>query len=153
MVIDHIGLLHHSLPGTWKDFEDVCKRIRAFSNQYEADADVEVLLEFVRFNFMAKAPSSLVIAAYDEEGLVCGHLLAIAEVWFGRRVVTVVQVQSDEPLNPAVWEQSEEALNAFSRYHQAVLIQIAARSKAAARLFSRHGFVEKAVLMKRNVDV
>lgn len=147
-----IKLIHHTLPGAWGLVEDYFARVDAFCTKYDSDINTPALLEYLRMSFISQKPTALMIGQFDESGKMTGHLLALAERWFGRPVVTVVQIESEAPVGKDIWQQAETALKLFCYAHDAELVQITARNKAVARLFRRHGFSEKAVLMKRPVE-
>ena len=127
-------------------------RVRAFCAAYSSDINPEYLNQWIRMSFISSGPTALVLAAVDDDGIVVGHLVALAEKYFGSNVVSVLQIESDERITPEMWRQGEFALDAFAKYSQATHIQIAARNRAAARLFARRGFVEGRVMMRRPVE-
>lgn len=149
-----IKLLHSSQKETWALVPKVEDRIRAFVAAYASDMNPEYLIQWLRMSFISNGPTSLTLAGVDEDGVVVGHAVALAEKWFGTNVVTLVQLEVDPGtrLTAEDWAQGEKALAAFAAYTHATHIQIAARNKAAARLFARHGFREGRVLMRRAVE-
>ena len=146
-----VKLLHSSQPDSWKYVPILEARIRAFINEYSSDVNADYLIQWLRMSFISNGPTALMLVAVDDDGIVTGHLVALAEQWFGKPVVSIIQLESDEPLTPDVVAQGEHAIRAFAIYSKAEHVQIAARNKAAARLFARRGFVEGRVLMKRPV--
>jgi hypothetical protein len=132
-------------------FED---RVRAFCKDYETGMDPNWLVQFFRMSFVSSGPTSLVLLALDQDGLVVGHCFVIAEMFAGHPVITITQLQVDHGtyLTQEEWAAAEAAVMAFAAYHKAETVNIAARSRAAARLFRRRGFTGEWVLMKRSVS-
>jgi hypothetical protein len=146
-----IKLLHSSLRDSWPLFPVFMDRIKAFSEAYESDMDYPLFAEYLHMSFIAQKPTALMIAEMEDDKVV-GHMVAIAERWFGTPCVTVVQIQSDKAVSEQVWTEAQSALQFFAVAHDAKFIQIAARNPALARLFGRRGFKEGRILMKRPVE-
>lgn len=150
-----VALIHGSQRSAWGYVPIVEGRVRAFCKEYASDMDADYLVQFLRMSFVSSGPTSLVLAALDPDGVVVGHCIAIAEEWFGKRVVTLVQLEVDRGtiLTKEEWATAENAFLAFAHYHKAENITVAARNPAAARLFTRRGFQGERILMKRPVPV
>lgn len=153
-MIKEVTVVHSSLRYTWKLFPEVASRIAAFSERYESRMDREQFENYLRLCFVSQKPTALMLAGLDEDGIVVGHTVAIAEQWFGTPVCTIVQLEVDkgEKLTRAVWEQSEGLIRLFCKAHKIETIQIAARNEAVARLFGRQGFVRDRILMHWPLD-
>lgn len=154
-MISEVVALNHSDRATWKHFPDFLHRLEGFCRFLESSVNVPALTKFCEWSFVADEPTALMLVGLDEDGFVCGHLLAIAELWFGTKVVTVVQIEVDKgTIFPEPWRYvGSEMLTEFANKHQATIIQIAARNRAVARLFQRqYGFKEDRILMKRPVE-
>lgn len=147
-------LLHSSQKDTWKYVPVVEDRIKAFCKEYSSDVNPDFLIQFLRMSFISSGPTSLMLAGVDEDGIVVAHCIVLAEKWFGTNVVTMAQLEVDRGtiLTEDDWKRGEVAIEAFAQFHGAQQIQVAARNKAAARLFSRRGFGEGRVLMKKPVE-
>jgi hypothetical protein len=102
-------------------------------------------------SFIAPEPTALLLLALDEDGYCFGHCLCLSEKWFGLPAVTVVQLQVDDGYTAPkeLWKEGAEQVVYFSWQHQAIFMQAATRSKAAARLFSRWGFKQDKYLLRR----
>jgi hypothetical protein len=105
-------------------------------------------------SLVSSGPTSLALAALDEDDIMVGHCLVIAEMFAGHPVITITQLEIDPGtrLTAEEWVLAEKAVMSFAAYHKAETVNIAARSRAAARLFRRRGFSGEWVLMKRAVQ-
>ncbi len=145
---------HGSVRDAWAKtpaFED---RVRAFATEFETGTDPAFVIQHLRMSFVSSGPTSLVLLYVDDDEIIVGHVVCLAEMWFGKPVVSIMQLQVDPGtrLTAEEWKVAEDAVVAFAKFHKAETIQIAARSRAAARLFRRRGFSGEWVLMKRAVE-
>lgn len=151
-MVKNLVIVHSSIPGAWKIFPEVVDRIKFFCAEHDSDMDVNAFEDYLKLSFISPMPTTLLIAAFNESGELCGHLVALAERWFNVPVVTVVQVKSDERLPKDKWDEAYDSLKLFATYHKAKFIQLAARNRAVARLFGMRGFTETRILMKQPVE-
>ena len=147
-----VVLLHHTVPESWKHFPEYLRRVRAFCAEFDSDMNVQMLEDYLRASFIAPKPPALMIVGVDDDGIVFGHTLAIAETWFGHPTVTVVQLQSDMRIPKDIWDRCRTSVELFAQAHHAKFIQLAARSKALVRLYRKHGFTEERTIMRMPFD-
>lgn len=149
-----VQLVHSSQKDTWKYVPEIEARIKTFCHEYESSMNPDFLNQWLRMSFISSGPTAMVLVGLDEDECIVGHCVSLAEKWFGTNVISVVQLSVDPGtvLTKDEWAKGEMALAAFAQYHQATQIRVAARSRAAARLFTRRGFKEDKVLMTRPVE-
>lgn len=148
-------ILHASDTDSWPLFPKAIQRIRTFCNLYDSDVNQYILVEYLKLSFVSPQPTAFVMVAVDDnDGYVWGHLLCISEKWFGDPSVTIVQMEKDKAyrLSKSDWLEGWKALKTFCWFHHAKYLQVAARSRAAARLFVKQGFSEKRILLRMNVE-
>lgn len=145
-------LIHGSQKEAWKLYPEVIKRIRDFCVIYDSMIDVASFDEFLRMSFVSAKPTALIVAGLDDDGFVCGHLVAVSERWFNKPVVTILQLEADDRISPAVWQEVLQSLKLFAAAHGAEQFQLAARNEAVARLFRRYGFKNDKILMRMPVE-
>lgn len=147
-----VEILHHKNRGSWQYFPAFLDRVRAFVNTYDSDMKLDLLEQVMRMSFVSDVPTMLMFVGLDDDGIVFGHCLAMNENWMGNPVTTVVQLEADQIVPQEVWADGMQAIRTFSAFHRATYIQLAARSRAVARLFRKYGFEETRVLMRQPVE-
>lgn len=152
MVTVHV--LNHRDRDSWRYFPEYQKRVKTFATAYDSDVDPDLLSQYMRMSFVSDQPTCLMMVGLDADDIIVGHALVIAEKWFGNPVITIVQLEMNRGtvLSLNEWAQGKSVIQGFCAMHSAKFIQLAARNRAAARLFSRHGFQETRVIMRLPVE-
>jgi hypothetical protein len=134
-------------PGSWALMPGVVNRVAMFCRKHETDTDPESIAQRVVEHFVVPEKRQTLrvwIAVHD--GSLIGHCLVTIDTWCDKVIGTIVQYESDEPLERAQVRRAFDEIAEWSRGKGATTLRILTlhkdeRGLARARLFQRlYGF-------------
>ncbi len=131
----------------WALFPYAAKRCADFCAKYDSDADPAEMVKQVQQAFMYPGQASLLVLLRD--GRTVGHLLVTMENWFGTKMATVIQYETDEPVPRAVQMGWLEWFEDWARERGAKFFQCLTRNEDLARVFQRYGYKRERILMRK----
>lgn len=135
-------------PGSWALMPSVVNRVAMFCRKYETDTDPETITQRVIEHFVVHEQRQTLrvwVAVYATGDLI-GHCLVTIDTWCDKVIGTIVQYESDVPLDRALVRAAFDEIAAWSRSKGATTLRILTlhkdeRGLARARLFQRlYGF-------------
>ena len=133
----------------WALLPFVVERAKAFANKYDSYAKPDELAKIIEFNFVTGNPTVLSVAITKKGKGVIGHAIASADSYLGTTMLTIMQYEMDEPLEPReLYNQGWEAILAWGRSKGATVVQGFALDEARAERFKKFGLKRSHIVLR-----
>ena len=160
MAEQEIHFLTRDSPADWTLVPQVLVRAAMFCRKYDADTTPESLCQSIMEHFVCEPGRQSVRAMVAvQDGVLVGHLLLSLDHWCGTMFCTVVQYESDQPLEHAKVLAAFDDIAAWARGKGATILRLLAigddgRAAARVRLFQRvFGFQPRRIMLDKLLGV
>jgi hypothetical protein len=140
-------------PLSWALFPQTIERVKNFCRSFGTDTDPDQLADLIQKHFVADDPLMVLVAGVEKGRGVFAHALACIDEITGRRFLTIMHMESDEPYRDqeAIKNVLTE-LKVWGLKHGAMQAQIVTSDEAHVRMFERfYGFKKHRILMRMSL--
>lgn len=144
-----IIILDRGSQESWGMFPKFLDRVKFFCSKYDTDTDGSIICRLLEMHFVSDNPQFIMLAAVNGDRII-GHALSSIEVYYGKRVLVIIQLELDQKIVRDELDKGFEAILSWGRVQGAEDVRILTGTKSKARMFKRfYNFKPHRIVMVR----
>jgi len=148
----HYIILRKEDPIAWALLPYAIERIKRFCVKYETDGSPDELAKLIRHHFVVDDPLILVAVGYEQGRGVFAHTLACLDEILGKRILTIMQVESDIKLDREAAKLIFAEFKVWGLKHNADEVRLVTPDESRANHFETvYGFKKHRIVMRKSL--
>jgi hypothetical protein len=134
---------------SWGLVPELLDRVKTFCTKYDTDTDGISICRLVETHFIIDNPQLFMVACMRGDEMV-GHSLASIEVYYEKRVLTIIQLELDNVVDRDIIMKGFNAILSWGMLQGAEDVRISTGTRAKAKMLRRfYGFKPHRMVMIR----